>query len=73
MKQDNSTKKLYMHRVFYNILLNHGKDQAHTFDNPAIFAEVLLQGLVAGLGVEPSDEELPWSVRLDHVAKFHYL
>lgn len=37
-----------------------------TFDNPAIFTEILLQGLLGGLGVEPSDEELPWSVRLCH-------
>lgn len=40
-----------------------------TFDNPPIFAEVLLQGLLGGLGVQSTDEELPWSVCLCHVSK----
>ncbi len=42
----------------------------HTFNNPAIFAEVLLQGLLGGLGVQSTDEELPWSVRLSHATQF---
>lgn len=41
----------------------------HTFDNSAIFAEVLLQGLLGGLSVQSTDEELPWSVRLCHATK----
>lgn len=41
----------------------------HTFHNPAIFAEVLLQGLLGGLGIQSTDEELPWSVCLCHATK----
>lgn len=37
-----------------------------TFNNSAIFAEVLLQGLLGGLRVQPSDEKLSWSVCLCH-------
>lgn len=40
-----------------------------TFDNPAIFAEVLLQGLVGGLSVQPTDEQLTRTVCLGHSEK----
>lgn len=40
-----------------------------TFHNPAIFAEVLLQGLFGGLRIQSADEELPWSVGLRHAPK----
>ena len=43
---------------------------AHTFNNPAIFAEVLLKGLLGGLGVQSPDEELPWSVCLCHATNY---
>lgn len=42
---------------------------SHTFDNPPIFAEVLLQGLLGGLGVQSTDEQLPRSVCLCHAAE----
>uniref|UniRef100_A0A0E9VKE0 Uncharacterized protein n=1 Tax=Anguilla anguilla TaxID=7936 RepID=A0A0E9VKE0_ANGAN len=37
-----------------------------TFNYSAIFAEILLKGLLVSLGVEPTDEEFPWSVCLYH-------
>lgn len=40
-----------------------------TFDDPAIFAEELLQGLLGSFSVEPADKELPRSVCLCHATK----
>lgn len=41
-----------------------------TFNNPAIFAEELLQGLLCSFGVQSTDEELSWSVCLRHARKY---
>lgn len=50
-----------------------GKHKRHwviaTFDDPAIFAEELLQGLLGSFSVEPADKELPRSVCLCHATK----
>lgn len=40
-----------------------------TFDDPAIFAKELLQGLLGSFSVETTDEELPGSVCLCHAVK----
>lgn len=38
----------------------------HTFSNSSIFAKELLQGLFGSFSVQPTNEELPWSVCLCH-------
>lgn len=43
-----------------------GKCFHRTFSNPSIFAKELLQGLFGSFSVQPTNEELPWSVCLCH-------